>query len=201
MAWTAPRTWVTSELVTSSLLNTHLRDNLLALGGVVIDDHTVSGAVLASYDTNARLGGSITSLFKHLRLVCSLRGDTAAFAVGIKANFNNDTGANYDSIKSLMALTYSGAVTTAGTFADVGFTLGASARASRFQPFILDIPDYNGANLKGWAGRGSFHDDGNAGHFVSSGSQRASTAALTRVALSLAAGSFAVGCRFTLIGI
>lgn len=33
MTWTTPRTWVTSELVTSSLMNTHVRDNLLgALG-------------------------------------------------------------------------------------------------------------------------------------------------------------------------
>lgn len=31
MSWTSPRTWVSSELVTSSLLNTHLRDNLLAI--------------------------------------------------------------------------------------------------------------------------------------------------------------------------
>ena len=31
MAWTSPRTWVSSELVTASMLNTHLRDNLLAL--------------------------------------------------------------------------------------------------------------------------------------------------------------------------
>ena len=30
-AWTAPRTWVTGETVTASQLNTHLRDNLLAL--------------------------------------------------------------------------------------------------------------------------------------------------------------------------
>lgn len=30
-AWTAPRTWVTSEVVTSSIMNTHVRDNLLAL--------------------------------------------------------------------------------------------------------------------------------------------------------------------------
>lgn len=28
MAWTTPRTWVTGELVTASLLNTHVRDNL-----------------------------------------------------------------------------------------------------------------------------------------------------------------------------
>src|SRR3972149_6051226 len=30
MAWTSPRTWVVSEIVTAALLNTHLRDNLLA---------------------------------------------------------------------------------------------------------------------------------------------------------------------------
>lgn len=29
MAWTTPRTWTTSELVTASILNTHVRDNLL----------------------------------------------------------------------------------------------------------------------------------------------------------------------------
>lgn len=28
MAWTAPRTWVTSETVTAALMNTHVRDNL-----------------------------------------------------------------------------------------------------------------------------------------------------------------------------
>lgn len=31
MAWTAPRTWVTAEIVTAALLNTHVRDNLLAI--------------------------------------------------------------------------------------------------------------------------------------------------------------------------
>lgn len=32
MAWTAPRTWVAGEIVTAALMNTHLRDNLLAIG-------------------------------------------------------------------------------------------------------------------------------------------------------------------------
>lgn len=31
MAWTAPRTWVAGELVTETLLNEQLRDNLLIL--------------------------------------------------------------------------------------------------------------------------------------------------------------------------
>lgn len=30
--WTAPRTWVAGEVVTAALLNTHVRDNLLAIG-------------------------------------------------------------------------------------------------------------------------------------------------------------------------
>lgn len=31
MAWTTPRTWVTGEAVSASTMNTHIRDNLLAL--------------------------------------------------------------------------------------------------------------------------------------------------------------------------
>lgn len=31
MTWTAPRTWVTGEVVTSTIMNTHLRDNLIAV--------------------------------------------------------------------------------------------------------------------------------------------------------------------------
>lgn len=32
MAWTAPRTWIVGEVVTAALMNTHVRDNLLAIG-------------------------------------------------------------------------------------------------------------------------------------------------------------------------
>lgn len=32
MAWTSPRTWVAGEVVTAALLNTHVRDNLKAIG-------------------------------------------------------------------------------------------------------------------------------------------------------------------------
>lgn len=32
MAWTSPRTWVAAETVTAALMNTHVRDNLKALG-------------------------------------------------------------------------------------------------------------------------------------------------------------------------
>lgn len=52
-AWTPPRTWVTSELVTASLLNQHLRDNLLYLKDQ-LDDTTVRVYV----DTTSRSNGT-----------------------------------------------------------------------------------------------------------------------------------------------
>lgn len=51
MAWTAPRTWTTGELVTAAIMNTHVRDNLLHLGepaGLTVDD-TVTGFTNTSY--------------------------------------------------------------------------------------------------------------------------------------------------------
>lgn len=35
MAWTAPRTWTTAELVTAAIMNTHVRDNLIYLKAAV----------------------------------------------------------------------------------------------------------------------------------------------------------------------
>ena len=52
MAWTAPRTWVTGEIETASIMNTHVKDNFLALS-----QHTHTGAagdgddVLTGLDT------------------------------------------------------------------------------------------------------------------------------------------------------
>lgn len=44
MAWTAPRTWSPGETVTASLMNTHLRDNLLVLKTNIDDDGNISFA-------------------------------------------------------------------------------------------------------------------------------------------------------------
>ena len=51
MAWTAPRTWVDDEIVTASLLNTHIRDNELAL-----DQHGHDGT---SGDGSTTLGNLV----------------------------------------------------------------------------------------------------------------------------------------------
>ena len=52
MAWTAPRTWVTGEVVTAALMNTHVRDDLRYLkgldGGVTVEDALTVDSLITS---------------------------------------------------------------------------------------------------------------------------------------------------------
>lgn len=53
MGWTSPRTWVTSEVVTAALMNTHIRDNLNAINGFVrktADESVTSSTTLQNDD-------------------------------------------------------------------------------------------------------------------------------------------------------
>lgn len=62
MAWTAPRTWVTGEVVTAALLNAHLRDNLLETPTAKV---TTAGDIVYATGANAmaRLAAGTTSQF------------------------------------------------------------------------------------------------------------------------------------------
>ena len=56
MAWSAPRIWIAGDMATAALLNTHIRDNLLALsthahGGAAGDGNDeLSGLDFANFD-------------------------------------------------------------------------------------------------------------------------------------------------------
>jgi hypothetical protein len=54
MAWTAPRTWVTGELVTAALMNTHVKDNLTYLQSWAQSDVTGSRAIDATVYQNTK---------------------------------------------------------------------------------------------------------------------------------------------------
>lgn len=68
MAWTAPRTWTTNEVVTKTIMDTHVRDNLLetapakvANAGEMIDA-TGANAIQASlFPDSVMLAGMIFS--------------------------------------------------------------------------------------------------------------------------------------------
>lgn len=52
-AWTAPRTWVAAETVDATIMNAHVRDNLLALNGYVLksaDESVTSSTTLQNDD-------------------------------------------------------------------------------------------------------------------------------------------------------
>lgn len=102
MAWTAPRTWVTGEVVTSSIMNTHVRDNFSVLNATPVttlpaspvngDYATLVDSVTAPtwvwhlrYDTGISdsykwifLGGSPKSLYEGSTILSS--GSAAAYA-------------------------------------------------------------------------------------------------------------------------
>jgi hypothetical protein len=68
MAWTAPKTWAVNELVTASLMNTHVRDNLNYLFARAYDviilpnsaNYTTTGTSFADIDgTNLAISQSL----------------------------------------------------------------------------------------------------------------------------------------------
>lgn len=92
MAWSAPRTWVTSEIVTAALMNAHVRDNLLALNGFVrktADQSVASSAVLVN-DTHLLYAIPAAGTYKFEVCLIAL---TAANAAGdIQFAFTFPTG-------------------------------------------------------------------------------------------------------------
>ncbi len=88
MAWTAPRTYTTGEVITASIANTHWRDNLRYLkgldGGVTIEDDLDIGANLLK-TTNLSLKEGTSSIW-YLRTAAddaytSILGTTSQFSI------------------------------------------------------------------------------------------------------------------------
>lgn len=92
MAWTTPRTWVTNELVTAAIMNTHVRDNFTYLynGHAVIE--VVDLAAAGDFDFT-----SIGSTWTHLRIDLHAQGaDTTITSERLLVQVNGDSGSNYD---------------------------------------------------------------------------------------------------------
>ena len=102
MAWTSPRTWVTGETVTSSLLNTHVRDNLNALM-VVTTKGDIAVATAAQTLTRLAVGADGDVLVSDSVATPGVRWSSTAktaaaaslvmvnLAGTMTANANNDT--------------------------------------------------------------------------------------------------------------
>ena len=143
MAWTAPRTWVTNEVVTAANMNTHVRDNLSYLKGetdkmaeFVIDSTELSG------DTASVTFTSISASYDILRLAYEARTDNAATSDSLLLTFNNDTGNNYYYIINRLLETNHIASAVRATSSIVLACTGANSPANSFACWDIFIFSY-----------------------------------------------------------
>lgn len=62
MAWTTPRTWTAGEVVTASMLNTHVRDNTLALYGAWTSASVTGATNWSVSNFNYRIMGQLVAV-------------------------------------------------------------------------------------------------------------------------------------------
>jgi len=79
MAWTSPRTWVLGEIITASVMNTHIRDNFNATEPAIV---TTDGDIVVATAAHAlkRLSAMTGDLFTHE--VGMLETDISAITTG-----------------------------------------------------------------------------------------------------------------------
>lgn len=178
-----------------------------ALWDQLVENHNrgvmrpLATTLLASSAASITFSG-IAGSWLHLCLMLTARGTNASGFVNLTVRFNGDAGANYDTQHVSAAGTTS---TAAEALASTGFLMAgfpaASAPAGRFGSLELWVPGYASTDREkvAVATNGRFYDDTTTNFATQQGGcWWRSTAAITEVAFSLSAGSFAAGTRATL---
>lgn len=150
MAWTSPRTWVSGEVPTATVFNTHVRDNLKAIGdpwtaytpsltgsGTTQGNASLTGAYVARGKTidfwaMATLG-STSVIGSQVRLLLPFTAKATNQIGGLYGMFTN-SGANF-----YLALPFLASTSTFG-LAVIG-TNGAAAATSATVPFTWSTND------------------------------------------------------------
>ena len=198
MAWTTPRTWTDTEVVTAAMMNTHVRDNLSALDPVFYDFTMVSDT--ASFDTLV----TIPSTHRSLRIVADLRSTTGCTGLAnAQLRFNSDSSAIYDTDYAVGGGTSSGyGEALNGTSAFIGNTLFDGGPAGYFSSHVIDVPYYVSGTHKNWSLQAvvfSTQSAGGAQTFVMQGNWR-STSVISRVQIFLSSGNIKAGSRLRVYG-
>jgi hypothetical protein len=82
MAWTTPRTWATGELVTKTIMDTHIRDNLNALKDPPSDEYAVHET--SDYYTTS---GSFVDVYSYASVtITTTGGDVLIVFFGVLKN-------------------------------------------------------------------------------------------------------------------
>lgn len=168
----------------------------------VLDDLTVTGSGLASYDTNARLSGNIPQTHKDLVLSIKGRSDQATVQQCL-VQINGDTGASSYLFQDSYA---AGATQTDGeSLAANGIRVGYIGSTAGIGGVIeAEFPNYTDSVLVSMVLSRYFSAHNNSTGTLRVGQvggyRSAAAAAITRIVASPGSGNFAVGTRFTLYG-
>jgi hypothetical protein len=191
-----------------SATNTLKTDGNLIVGGKITGaDWTlictqILGGTQANFDTNTLLGGNIPSTFTHLMIVIQANS-TIAFD-NLYLRVNNDGGANYDAQwLSVSGTAVSGAQDIAADHIHI-CAMPSVITAGPFASAKILISNYKGTafwkSIQSEANRKDTSGAGNANLGLRAGTWL-STAAVTRLTLYPASGSFAAGSVFSLYGL
>lgn len=173
-----------------------------AAGAVtLIDDYTVAGSVLASYDTDVRIGvNALPQTYKHLKLVMTARLD--GLGAGVDTQYNGDTGANYVSHQALATSAARADVANVAQTAMIcSVTPGSSDTANRWSVTEVLIPNYASAVIRKLMSSTTHGYQQTSLYTGQFGGEWSGTAAIVRVKFRPNAGNFAIGSRFSLYGI
>lgn len=144
---------------------------------------------------------SIPGTYRHLKLVGYGRGSASSVASEVIAQFNGDTGANYDFARWTRNGTSENVAQTAAVLGELS---AANAPSNAAGSLEIIIPHYANTTFQK-----PYHGTGNArtstitngiGLNTTGGTWR-STAAISSMSISLASGNFVDGSVFTLYGL
>lgn len=194
-----PPTKNPGDVLTSALWNSYIRDNL-DFGMVRPIADILLGAPAALIDFT-----SIPATFAHLRVVCSLRGDTAVTGLATNVRFNNDVAANYSSELHTDSINVAAiSESLAATSGRLGRCPGSTAPALEFATTIHEIADYRSvAKHKNGVAQTSSRETAASGGMnleIEAISWFAAVAVINQITIFPSSGNFIAGSRATLYG-
>ena len=201
MAWTAPRTWTTGEVVTAAQLNEQIRDNENWLKASAIE--LLENNTLTSDEASVTFSTNVTG-YAHLMIKGKARSTAAAVNDQINMTFNSAATDSYYWIEGLAEEADAMTVVT-GTnvaFIRVANICACDVALPHYDQFAIEINDYASSDYKTCHVQGTFHSSLNATGLkvaIISG-WWLQEAAITSITLTPASGSFKAGSRFTLYG-
>lgn len=185
------------------------KGRVTGVANVAITAGSTPAEVLISEATPTGTGtvtfSSIPGTYRDLRVVIRGRGTQAAGETGVTMIFNGDTGANYNRQTMNADFTTLSATSSAGSNSvPVGNLAAGSSPSDRSSSIELRIYDYRGTTfqkqVQGLAGSSDADTAGGQALGVRSATWR-STAAITQIDISLAAGNYVAGTVVSLYGI